>query len=104
MFVMGVSSVRGMVIILSVRDTPASLTTAIVSNFTIQPFHLFTAPVEMYEESTWFQTYSICQIKTIEQKRVSDFIVKLYYNVTRSLFSAGDLEISGVKRFMSKRL
>jgi hypothetical protein len=37
-------------------------------------------------------------------KRVSDFIVKLYDNVTRALFSAGDLEISGVKRFTIKRL
>jgi hypothetical protein len=39
-----------------------------------------------------------------KNKKVSDFIVEFYCNVTRGPFSTGDLEISGVRRFTSKRL
>jgi len=72
-------------------------TTAVASVFTTHPFRIFTVPFDKYEEPTCLQTYSTFQIKNDKIKRVSDFIVELCYNVTRALFSAGDLELSGVK-------
>jgi hypothetical protein len=65
-----------------------------VYDLPIPPLYI---PVDKYEEPTWLQTYSICQIKNNKIKRVSDFIVELCYKPTCALFSAGDFEISGEK-------
>lgn len=75
----------------------SAFTTAVASVFTTHPFRIFTVSFDKYEEPTCLQTYSIFQIKNDRIKRVSDFIVKLCCNVTRVLFSAGDLELAGVK-------